>query len=134
MLVFLDLVAHLLVMNVFNSQGRAIPPEMNFYQHGFKLHLFVSFQSRAQAIGLELIEALEKLNASLKLDNFTATVRLSETEGPRLPRWTPEYIQSELAVYAGNIQKIWVCGPPAMNELFDKTLGGLLDKLQIAKN
>ena len=41
---------------------------------------------------MELIEALVKLNEKLGKDNFKATVRLSETDGPKLPRWTPEYI------------------------------------------
>lgn len=43
-LVFLDLVAHLLILNVFNATGRDLPEEMSrFYQPGFKLHLYVSF-------------------------------------------------------------------------------------------
>jgi hypothetical protein len=92
-LVFLDLVSHLLITNIFNSQSRALPAEMKFYQPGFKFHLYVSFQSRKMAIGLELIEALVKVNEKLGLDNFTATVRLSETDGPKLPRWTPDYIE-----------------------------------------
>ena len=65
---------------------------MGFYQPGFKLHLYAAFQSREHAIGLELIEALEQVNQKLGLDNFKATVRLSQTSGPKLPRWTPEYI------------------------------------------
>lgn len=71
------------------------------------------------------------MNAKLGLDNFTATVRLSEPDqnGAKLPRWTPDFIESELSGYAGNLSKIWVCGPPAVNEMFDKTLGALTSKL-----
>jgi len=42
-LVFLDLVAHLLILNTFKADGKPLPEEMNFYQPGFKLHLYVSF-------------------------------------------------------------------------------------------
>ena len=60
-------------------------------------------------------------------------MRLSETDdgGPKMPRWTPKFIEDELVPQAGQIKKIWVCGPPVMNEMFDKTLGGLASKLQI---
>lgn len=66
----------------------------SFYEPGFKLHLYVSFQSREMAIGLDLIEALVAVNKKLELDNFEAIVRLSETDGEasKLPRWTPDYI------------------------------------------
>ena len=58
-----------------------LPEEMsNFYQAGFKLHLYCSFQSREMAIGLDLIEALLAVNKELGLDNFEATVRLSKPD------------------------------------------------------
>jgi len=80
-----------------------LPEEMrDFFQPGFKLHLYVAFQSRTQSIGLQLIEALEQVNQALGLDNFKATVRLSETDGgPKMPRWTHEYIEQELVPQAG---------------------------------
>ena len=103
---------------------------LSFFKAGFKLHLYVAFQSREQAIGLDLIESLQKVNEARGLNNFKATVRLSQTdETPKLPRWTPEYIERELTPLSGEIQKIWVCGPPVLNEMFDKTLGELLPKL-----
>jgi hypothetical protein len=42
-LVFLDLVAHLLILNTFKADGKPLPEEMHFYRPGFKLHLYVSF-------------------------------------------------------------------------------------------
>ena len=71
------------------------------------------------------------VNQVLGLDNFKATIRLSQTNGPKMPRWTPNYIEEELTPHAGQIQKVWVCGPPVMNEMFDKALGGLLSKLHM---
>lgn len=78
-----------------------------------------------------MIEALQKVNQSLGLDNFKATIRLSKTDddSPPLPRWTPEYIEQQLTDHSGKLAKVWVCGPPAMNETFDKTLGQNMKKL-----
>ena len=69
------------------------------------------------------------LEKALGLDNFKDTVRLSQTDGLKLLRWTPDYIESELS--GKSLQKVWVCGPPAVNEMFDKTLGDLKDKLNL---
>lgn len=81
-----------------------------------------------------MIEALEQVNQKLGLNNFKATVRLSKpTSGPKLPRWNPLYIEEQLTPMAGNIQRIWVVGPPAVNEMFDKTLENLMGNLKITK-
>ena len=133
-LVFLDLVAQLLMVNAFQAEGKALPEEMQYFQPGFKLHLYVAFQSRQQSIGLDLIEALVRVNEKLGLDNFKLTLRLSESEGKKLPRWTEEWIKTEMEPLAGKIQKIWVCGPPVMNELFDKTLEKITKQLQIERH
>ena len=128
-LVFLDLVAHLLLVNTLRE---SVPePMRKHYQSGFKLILYCSFQSRDQAIGLDLIEALEQVCTKLGLDNFRAIVRLTQTDGPKLPRWTPEYIEKELEGHSGQLRKVWVVGPPQVNETFDKTLGQLSDKLKL---
>ena len=66
---------------------------------------------------------MSALNKKLGFDNFTAHVRLSETNGVKSPRWTPAYINDMLMPHAGTIKKVWVCGPPVLNEMFDKTLG-----------
>jgi len=71
-----------------------------------------------------LIEALEQVNKKLGLDNFKAIVRLSKppADAPKLPRWNPLYIEEQLTPYAGRLERVWVVGPPAVNEMFDKTL------------
>ena len=77
-LVLLDLVSHLLILNSFEAQGKGLPEEMKYFEPGFKLHLFVAFRNREQAIGLEIIEALQAVNKKLGKDNFKLTLRLSE--------------------------------------------------------
>ena len=132
-LVFLDLVAQLLIKNCFDSETQKGGPldDLNFYRHDFSFHLYASFADRDTAIGLDLIEACEKVKEKLGRVNFKATVRLSKTDegAPKLPRWTPAYIQEELTPLAGKMKRVWVCGPPAVNELFDRTLNDLKDKL-----
>jgi hypothetical protein len=93
-LVFLDLVSHLLIKNCFEADGKKIPEEMALYERGFCFHMYVAFQDRDSAIGLEVIEALERVNKKLGLSNFKVVVRLSKLEGTAkdLPRWTPKYI------------------------------------------
>ena len=96
-----------------------------FYKSNYKLRLYCAFANRDQAIGLELIEALQKVNEKLGLDNFEATIRLSKTDdgSKPSPRWDAKFIQEELSdKKGGDIQRIWVVGPPAMNQVFDQTL------------
>ena len=118
-------------------QSKDVPEQISkFYQPGFKLHLYCAFASRQEAIGLDLIESLEKICQAKGLDNFKATVRLSKTDdgSPALPRWEPDYINKELGVYAGQLAKVWVCGPPALNQSFDQTLGKSMERLQLSRH
>ena len=85
------------------------------------------------------------LNKKLKLNNFKLTVRYSETKPtkdedgnevkpPRPRRWDKSYIQEELYPLKGKMSRIWVCGPPVMNQCFDQSLEDLQDKLQLRSN
>ena len=58
---------------------------------------------------------MEEVNKILELNNFKAVVRLSEGSGTKKPRWTPDYIATELGQQTGKIKRVWVCGPPQMN-------------------
>lgn len=97
-LVFIDLVSHLLVRNCFEYHQREVPDQFDQMKSGFKFHLYVSFQNREQSIGLDICEALVKINQKLGLNNFKLTVRLSEVPKGQPPagRWSPEYIESEM--------------------------------------
>ena len=145
-LVFLDLVAHMLMRNIFRSKLRdeEVDPQFKRLQDSFQFHLYVAFLDGDSTIGLELCETLERVNAKLaKLeegqlkglkDQFKLTIRLScdifAKEKPK--RWDHNYIEHELTPLAGQIRKIWVCGPPIMNQTFDKALGKMKEKLKIS--
>ena len=107
----------------------------------FQFHLYVSFQNEQSAIGMDLCHALLDLNRKLRLNNFKLVVRYSEpkkdpgsdkTVRPR--RWDKSYIQEELYPLKGKISRIWVCGPPVMNQCFDQSLEDLQEKLQLRSN
>ena len=73
------------------------------------------------------------VNKKLGLINFKAIVRLSKTDGEKLPRWTPNYIEEELAPLSGQMKRVWVCGPPSVNEIFDRTLNSMKEKLKLSQ-
>ena len=63
--------------------------------------------------------------------NFELHVRLSSQSKAR---WDRDFIENTLSEYiklGSQIGKIWVCGPPKMNEDFDKSLEELYVKLGI---
>ena len=118
-LVFLDLVAHLLMRNVFLSKQPAdqVDPQFMQLKDDFEFHLYVAFQDADQSIGLQLCEGLERINERLKYNNFKLTIRLSEDiyAKKKPPRWDEKYIETELTPHAGKLKKVWVCGPPILN-------------------
>jgi NAD(P)H-flavin reductase len=130
-LVYLDLVARMILQNSGN-----LPADCERLGEDFRFHFFISFVNRDEAIGLDLCEALLELNKAKGIENFTLTVRLSEQKdgAPRAVRWNKDYIMPILkSIEAGTfgfsqtpvktkIKKIYVCGPPMMNEAFDKDL------------
>ena len=71
------------------------------------------------------------MNEKLGITNFKFILRLSETEpGTEKPRrWDADYIKDELTPLAGQMKRVWVCGPPIMNQNFDKAFENLQDSL-----
>ena len=79
-LVFLDLVSHLLLRAYYKhyvTQDR-VPTAMFQLKDSFSFHFFVSMLSMDSEIGLDICEALEKVNRKLKETNFKLTVRISK--------------------------------------------------------
>jgi len=63
-----------------------------------------------------------------KPDRFKLYLRCSDEKSPR---WDKSFIFNQLMYYTTHIredwqqtgiQKVWVCGPPLMEEIFDKIL------------
>ena len=115
-LIFIDLVAYLIRynLNLLNRNDRELISESNFR---FILH--VSFPRKEEAVAIEMLEALQSVTQKKGLNNFELMVRYSnQNKG----RWDEDFVERQLEVLSKvDLKKIWVCGPPVMNEVFDKT-------------
>ena len=72
---------------------------------------------------LPLVEGLQRIcKVNGKPDRFKLTIRFSDN---REKRWDKKYVFKQMmhhtkTTQGDNIQKVWVCGPPLMSEVFDK--------------
>ena len=118
-LVFLDLVAHLLMRNIFLAKlpEEKVDPQFKVLKDDFEFHLYVAFQDLDSSIGIQLCESLERINERFHYKNFKLIIRLSEDiyAKKKPPRWDEKFINAELTPHAGKMQKVWVCGPPILN-------------------
>jgi len=133
-LVFLDLVSHLLLRAYYKhyEEWQNAPPEMKQLKDDFVFLFYVSMLSMDQEIGLNICEALQKVNKKLQETNFKLTVRISKRwDGFRGEIWDQKFVDDNLSPYAGNIRKVWISGPPGMNETLDKSFEKLATKLGI---
>ena len=74
----------------------------------------------AIVIALELFEALAEFCNRQGRTNFDLYVRLSG-EGQNPQRWDEKFVHSQMEKFnVDEIRKVWVCGPPVMNETFDR--------------
>ena len=78
-----------MVKNAFRKLAKKIPENMTDLSEDFEFHLYCSWVDRDEAIGLEIMEMLEKINKTLMLHNFKLVTRFSKVkEGePKPPRW-----------------------------------------------
>lgn len=91
----------------------------------FKFIFYISFASEADKIAVELLEAFEQYCLRNGKLNFDLYVRL-KAEGKNERHWDRDFIVDEMQKYnMAEIQRIWVCGPPKMNETFDRVLSTL---------
>jgi NAD(P)H-flavin reductase len=125
-LVFIDLIALIIRQNLgLLKSSQPIP----IFAPGstFKFVLYASFASREEAIGLELLEGLAEITKSLGLKNFHLELRFSNSGVAT--RWDREFIMRNIDIWnKEGLKKAYVCGPPVMNELFDRTIDSLINQ------
>ena len=86
----------------------------------FKLVLYVSFTSRPTSTALTLFEALEEYCNKNGLTNFELHKRIS-SDLINEQRWDEKYVLKEMKKYfPTEVGRVWVCGPPSMNETFER--------------
>ena len=121
---FIDLVAHLLLVLV-SGNGTAVNsgagPDLlegsanKVNPDAFKLVLYTSFLDEDEAVGLELINALQELCQKLNKPIFEHHSRFSKARATAQasPRWDQAFFDAKIqeGVKTG-AKKIWICGPP----------------------
>ena len=80
LLVFIDLVTHLIVRNIWRSyhEPEDWPDAVKQVDSKFKFILFVSVPDMGYVCGLDICEALVKVNRRLGFSNFKLVVRVSK--------------------------------------------------------
>lgn len=106
--------------------GQADPIDI----HNFSFELHTSFSSVDDGIGLEMIELLELLCHRYNMSHlFVHHSRISaQNKYAKSIEDTFRIKFEEFERSEENIQKVWVCGPPIMQEHFDRALDAVPDK------
>ena len=102
-----------------NNLLSIIPEENNTFDQivsdSYKLKLFVSFSSKASSFGMEICEALLKLDRQFNLNLFSLFIRISSEDKKR---WDRAFVEEHLTSYQRDINKIYVVGPvPFMDDI-----------------
>ena len=133
-LVFLDLLSHMLLRAYYKHyvDPKDVPIEMKQLKDDFTFLFFVAMPSMDTEIGLNVCEALQKVSQKLGETNFKLTVRISARwDNTRGATWDQKFIDDQLSPYAHTIKKVWISGPPVMNEQLDKSFEILEEKLGV---
>ena len=104
LLVFIDLVAHLIFRNSILATNRVknVPDALKQLDHSFIFLLFVSVPTMDYICGLDLCEALVKVNRKLGFRNFKLQVRVSQRhDGGKDRTWDYKYLEENLLPYTG---------------------------------
>ena len=122
-LVFVDLVCYLMRKTVAGMENgfKAIDDEdFSDLADGFRLVLHLSVSKRDEAIGIELYEGFQQLCDKLSLDTFKLMANFTREGGARLTAETARSIMEQ-----EKPEKVWVCGAPLYNEIFEKDLANV---------
>lgn len=110
-LVFLDLAAECLL----KVTGQA---KDSYLKEGFQFIFYIYAASRDHVAGLELLERLDALDTPyFKLHLILTRDKTMQSEKLDSQQKIVKKMESH-----GKDSKVWVCGPPIMNELFEKAL------------
>lgn len=127
-LCFVDMMAHValaelgLLTQEDHQAGSIIPDR-------FEMKLYASFPSKAEAVAWDLCDALDQYCKKKGSKSFELIPRLSK-EKINTARWNEAWVENTLLKYpAKQVQRVWVCGPPVMNETFDRALMDMRSRL-----
>jgi len=90
----------------------------------FKFTYYVTYFNEEQSCGLKMLRLLKELNSK----HFDLVVRLSSQ---RSPRWDQKYLANCLP---STCEKLWICGTPVMNDVFENAFHHLAPKFPYLKD
>jgi Cytochrome b5-like Heme/Steroid binding domain len=90
----------------------------------FKFTYYVTYFNEEQSCGLRMLRLLKELNSK----HFDLVVRLSSQ---RSARWDQNYLNS---VLPPTCEKLWICGTPVMNDVFEAAFHNLAPKFPYLKD
>jgi len=90
----------------------------------FKFTYYVTYFNRKQSCGLRLLELL----AAMKSKHFELVLRLSDQKSRR---WDQGFLAERLPK---TCEKLWICGTPQMNEVFERAFHNLAPKFPYLKD
>ena len=126
-LVFVDMIGHLILRQVAAQGGpdvlarlRELPEyaDATVLPNNFKFELHTAFADKDEAIALPLIEVLESLDPEKKTFEHFGSLSKGGDKPP--VRWDEARFKELFATV--DATKIWVCGPPIMQESFDRAV------------
>lgn len=135
-LVFIDLVAKMILQYL----DAPFTESEELLHDDFKLVFYASFQNKDDSIALQLLQGLQNLVKKRGCeDKFQLVTRFSDDQAPR---WDKEFLKQQLTKHTSStknanestnqsIQKVWVCGPPLLEEVFDKALFDLAPQFDL---
>jgi hypothetical protein len=104
--------------------GEMDEKEASEIKEDFKFTYYVTYFNEEQSCGLRMLRLLKELNSK----HFDLVVRLSSQ---RSARWDQNYLNS---VLPPTCEKLWICGTPVMNDVFEAAFHNLSPKFPYLKD
>lgn len=90
----------------------------------FKFTYYVTYFNEEQSCGLRMLRLLNELHSK----HFELVVRLSSQKSAR---WDQKYLAN---VLPPTCEKLWICGTPVMNDVFENAFHHLAPKFPYLKD
>lgn len=139
---FMDLIAHLILKLSEKNDGPVIFGDKDLQQQrndiengfteidieNFSLELHTNFENEEEIIGLEMINLLTEMTQKMNMtDLFYHNCRISSRD-KHIEKYNESNLHAKFSEYENsnqNIRKVWLCGPPLMQEHFTNAVNRL---------
>ncbi|CAI2386100.1 unnamed protein product [Moneuplotes crassus] len=130
---FMDLFAYLgrrLVASHCSDYSMFADETISSKESQARFIIYAYFQTRQDCIGIEMVEKIEKLYQKYnKGEFFKLNLILTSEGGQKLDNDDIIELLQDYSMVGGGLNKLLVCGPPTMNNLFQKLTGKIIEKV-----